>query len=235
MDDVQYLAQDWNNRNRIKGTHGAFWLIVPVRLKAASSRLLKDIPIAWEDWDSKKHWQKIHWRSLQSAYGGTPYWDTYAPFFEELYTRKPWKWLAELNERILCYLLEVLDIQVEFIRASSYGFQGYKSDLVLDHCRKLEADVCVLGVHGREYINEADFAREGVSVFYQNYQHPLYGQRFGEFVSHLSEVDLLFNYGPGSRSVLLSGNISKSDLITAVQQQRSRGVVLIDSLEQQVG
>ena len=124
MDDVQYLAQDWNNRNRIKGTHGAFWLIVPVRLKAASSRLLKDIPIAWEDWDSKKHWQKIHWRSLQSAYGGTPYWDTYAPFFEELYTRKPWKWLAELNERILCYLLEVLDIQVEFIRASSYGFQG---------------------------------------------------------------------------------------------------------------
>ena len=56
MDDVQYLQQDWNNRNRIKGPKGAFWLTVPVNLTAAASRLIKDIPIACQPWSSERHW-----------------------------------------------------------------------------------------------------------------------------------------------------------------------------------
>ena len=37
MDDVQYLSQDWNNRNFIKGSQGKVRLTVPVRLKASSA------------------------------------------------------------------------------------------------------------------------------------------------------------------------------------------------------
>ena len=226
MDDVQYLEQDWNNRNRIKNSHGAFWLTVPVRLKASPSKQLKDILIDWEGWGtSKHHWQRKHWRSLQMCYRGSPYWDTYAPFFEKLYTKKPWKWLVDVNEHVLHYLLDVLNIEVEFIRASSYGFEGDKSDLVLDHCCKLDANLCVLGMHGKDYLIEEDFINEGVSIYYQDYEHPRYEQRFGEFISHLSVVDLLFNCGPASRGILLSGNVSKADLVNAVNQQDGAGVI----------
>jgi predicted TIM-barrel fold metal-dependent hydrolase len=225
MDDVQYLEQDWNNRNRVKGPQGAFWLTVPVRLKDSPSKLLKDIRIASDGWGSKKHWQRLHWRSLQTCYSGALYWETYAPFFEELYTRKPWEWLVDVNKRMLHYLLDALGIEVEFVRASEYGFEGEKSDLVLDHCRKLEADVCVLGMHGRDYLVEEDFFKAGVSIYYQDYQHPRYNQRFGDFISHLTVVDLLFNCGPESRSVLLSGNVSPSALRVAARRQFKAGVV----------
>lgn len=32
MDDVQYLRQDWNNRNKIRTPGGWQWLTVPVAL-----------------------------------------------------------------------------------------------------------------------------------------------------------------------------------------------------------
>ena len=39
MDDVQYLSQDWNNRNRIKNPQGkAIWLTVPVNIKGSNLR-----------------------------------------------------------------------------------------------------------------------------------------------------------------------------------------------------
>lgn len=217
MDDVQYLKEDWNNRNRIKDSHGSIWLTVPVRLKDSKSHTLKDILIDWETHGSTKHhWQQKHWRSIQSCYGKAAYWDDYSPFFEELYLGKTWKWLSELNEHILRHLLDMLGIKTEFIVASEYGFEGYKSDLVLDHCLKLEADAVVLGTLGRDYVEEDGFLKKNISLYYQDYQHLRYPQRFGEFESHMSIIDLLFNCGSGSKRILLSGNVSKSQLLEAL-------------------
>jgi hypothetical protein len=232
MDDVQYLHQDWNNRNRIKGTHGTFWLTVPVRQKASVSNILKDIRIDSGGWDGKKHWQTKHWRSLQMCYGNTPYWDTHAPFFEDLYTAKPWEWLVDVNKHMLHYLLKTLDIRVEFIQASSYGFEGHKSDLVLDHCLKLDAEVCVLGTQGRDYLVEKDFIREGISIYYQDYQHPTYAQRFGAFASHLSIVDLLFNHGPESRKILESGNVLRPQLEAVARQDPATALTVEPAFEE---
>lgn len=231
MDDVQYLDKDWNNRNRIKGPQGPFWLTVPVRLKASATRLLKDIRIADDGWNSKNHWQKNHWKSIQSCYTRAPYWDNYAPFFEKLYTEHPWQWLSELNLVVLSHLLEIFDIRVDFHIASEIGFSGSKSDLVLDHCRKLQADICVLGMHGKDYLIERDFFQAGVFVHYQNYRHPQYPQRFGQFEPNLSVLDLLFNCGPESRDILLGGNMTKAALVRLAGQS-SGPCVLGESTDQ---
>lgn len=233
MDDVQYLEQDWNNRNRIKGPQGPFWLTVPVRLRASASRQLKDVALVADGWGSQGHWQAAHWRSLQSCYGKAHYWDLYAPFFEQLYTARPWHWLAELNEVILHYCLDTLSIRTEFIRASAAGFTGHKSDLVLDHCRRLGADVCVLGTLGRDYICTEDFHAAGVALYFQDYQHPTYPQRFGAFCPRLSVVDLLFNCGPRSRDILLGGNVTRED-ITAAAQRAGQPTVLQPELPAEV-
>ena len=216
MDDVQYLAQDWNNRNKIKGPQGTFWLTVPVKLKASPTMLLKDILIDGDAWHSKSHWQKAHWKSLQSCYAGAPFWNDHAPFLEQTYTVRPWKWLAELNEHMLRHFMDVLNLRPRFVKASEFGFEGAKSDLVLDHCRKLDGELCVLGGHGREYIEVDRFLAEGVSLHFQSYRHPEYRQRFGAFASHLSVVDLLCNHGPESRAVLLSGNVTRDDLLAGL-------------------
>jgi hypothetical protein len=214
MDDVQYLTQDWNNRNRIKGPHGAFWLTVPVA-RGSSSRLLRDVRIVEQRWPHRSHWQFEHWNSLQSCYRRAPYWHVYAPFFESLYTRRPWRWLTALNAAVLRYLIEALDISTRLIIASEADFSGRKSDLVLDHCRRYGAELCVLGGHGREYIIERDFEAAGVATHYQEYAHPSYPQRFGSFEAQLSVVDLLMNCGPESRQILLRDNPTREDLARA--------------------
>ena len=58
------------------------------------------------------------------------------------------------------------------------------------------------GSAGRNYIENNVFEREGISVIFQDYEHPFYPQLHGDFVSHLSIIDLLFNCGPGSLNIL---------------------------------
>lgn len=235
MDDVQYVHQDWHNRNRIKGPKGPFWLTVPVNGKASSSRLLKDILIDQGKWGSPRQWQMLHWRSLETCYRGAKHWDRYAPFFDRLYNSKPWKWLVELCEEVTHFMLQELDIQIEFIRASEYGFSGSKSDLVLDHCLKLEADLCVFGQLGRDYVQEDDFTRNSISVYYQNYLHPTYQQRFGEFVSNMSTVDLLFNCGSLAREIVTADNIRKEHLLEASKNLAEPGVVTMETINEEFG
>lgn len=209
MDDVQYLRQDWNNRNKIKGSHGAFWLTVPVSLKQSASELIKDIQISQDGWGSKKYWQNVHWNSIETCYRRAPHWARYADELQSIYLDQKWELLAPLNRRLLTFFLTALEIKVSVVCASEVGFDGTKSDLVLDHCKKLNGSFCVLGTHGRDYLEIDKFSDHGIGVYFQDYKHPEYDQLFGQFVSHLSALDLLFNCGPNSREVLLSGNISK--------------------------
>jgi len=214
MDDVQYLENDWNNRNKIKGSQGTFWLTAPVRLKASASRLLKDICLDSEgDITGKRHWQNTHWQSIQRTYKKSPFWNLYADAIEEMYTGRRWEMLADLNEYQLKLFIELLGISTRIVKATETGFTGAKSDLVLDHCRKLEGSLCVLGTFGREYLQEEDFFHQGVSIYYQDYHHPEYPQRFGDFAPFCSVLDLLFNCGPESLAILLKGNITKDNLI----------------------
>lgn len=221
MDDVQYLSQDWNNRNFIRGPQGKVRLTVPVRLKASSSDRLKDIRVAEAGWGGKSHWQNEHWKSLQACYARAPFWPDHAAFFESFYTARPWKWLAEMNWALLVHFLDVFDIRVRLVKASDEGFKGTKSNLVLDHCQRLSADVCVLGAQGRNYIVVDDFLADGISIHFQDFRHPIYRQRFDGFVSHLSACDLLFNHGPESRAILLSGNVTPSAIRAAVTPGRA--------------
>lgn len=214
MDDAQYLIQDWNNRNKIKGSNGEFWLTIPVSLKNSKTKKIMDIKINSEgEISSKKHWQIKHWLSIYNCYAKSKYWDMYAGYFENIYTQKKWEWLVDINMQMMLYFFDILDFKPEFIVSSEYKFEGYKSDLVLDHCIKLNGELCVLGTHGRNYIDENSFIEKGISIYYQSYIHPTYNQRFGSFVPNMSVIDLLFNEGPNSKNIILSGNITKQELL----------------------
>ncbi len=73
-------------------------------------------------------------------------------------------------------------------------------------CRALEAEVYLSGSHGRAYLDEGPFAEHGIEVRYQEFQHPVYPQRWGDFLSHMSTIDLLFNCGASSQEVIEAAN-----------------------------
>jgi hypothetical protein len=79
-------------------------------------------------------------------------------------------------------------------------------------CEQLHADAYIFGELGRNYANVEAFQTAGVQVIFQEYKHPVYAQQHGEFTSHLSVLDLLFNHGPRSREILMGGNISREEI-----------------------
>ncbi len=214
MDDVQYLEQDWNNRNKIKTSAGvAKWLSVPVDLKTSSSRVLKDIVISpEEDKSESKRWYSIHWATLQASYGKAPFFKDYKDFFESLYMGQRWTHLSALNLALLRQIFIWFSISAKIEIASELNFTKSKSDLVLEHAKKFNAKAVVTGIMGKDYIQTEDFKNQGVYVEFQDYQHPKYEQRFGEFVSHLAFVDLLFQHGPQAREICLGGNLTREQL-----------------------
>lgn len=208
FDQVQYLPYDWINRNKIKTAAGPIWLSVPVLHREHFNSRICDIKI-----DNARPWARKHWKSIQFAYSKAPHFKTYADFFEHTYLNCLWDKLVDLNYHLLLWFLKELDIRVSVERAGEYVFQGSKSNLVLDMCVKLEAKVFIFGALGRQYADIGSFERAGVTAIFQNYHHPVYPQQFGEFASHISIIDLLFNCGHSSKDILMSGNVCRADVL----------------------
>jgi WbqC-like protein family len=207
FNQVQYQIKDWNNRNRIKTTSGPIWLSVPVKKKSRLERKYTEIEI-----DNDQGWQRKHWSSLVFAYKKAPHFARYADAIEDFYKRE-WQTLVKLNEAMLRRFLELLAINVRFELMNDYRFQGAKSDLVLDMCKQVNADIYIFGAQGRDYADVESFTRAGIACYFQDYQHPEYPQLHGPFVSNLSVVDLLFNCGPNSLEILMSANITRGELV----------------------
>ncbi len=199
--EVQYVPKDYIQRNKIKMPmpHGPIWLTVPVLDKGYREKRISQMEI-----NNSLLWRRKHWGSIVASYKKAPYFDLYAPFLENTYERE-WKYLADLNEYLLKWLLDALGIKVRFLKASDFDFQGTKSDLVLNMCKQLGADYYIFGAMGRSYAKVEDFENAGTKVVFQEYKHPTYPQLHGDFVPYLSVIDLLFNCGPRSLEIVLSG------------------------------
>ena len=80
-----------------------------------------------------------------------------------------------------------------------------KTERLIDICRYFSADTFLEGDAGKNYVDETLFARAGVQLEFHGYQHPVYRQLHGDFIPHLSVIDLLFNHGRESLGILTHG------------------------------
>jgi len=206
FDIVQYQTKDYNNRNRIKTHSGDIWLSVPVESKNHFEKGVGDVRIV------QNGWQRKHFKSIQMAYQKAAYFNEYIGGLEAILIGQSFETLSALNFAMLGFLLECLEIKTPIVRASDYSFSGAKSELVLDMCRQLKADVYIFGAQGRHYADAGAFHAACVQPYFRDYHHPVYRQLYGEFRPYMSVIDLLFNEGPQGREILLSGNDIRADL-----------------------
>jgi hypothetical protein len=200
FDIVQYQKKDYNNRNLIKTHTGPIWLSVPVESKNHLQQIICDIRIIPDGWN------KRHIKSIRHSYLKAPFFKNYIDVLEEYLIGRKHVFLTELNSGMLSVFLGLLGIRVPVIRASDYDFVGKKSDLVLDMCIKLGSRDYIFGAQGNNYVDIQSFKQNNIRVYFQKYVHPVYSQINGPFVPYLSVIDLLFNVGPASRELILSGN-----------------------------
>lgn len=201
LDTTQFAKDDFQNRNRIKTKSGSSWLTVPVFKKGKSKQLIIEAEIS----DDRK-WRNRCWSLIYQNYREAPYFAEHKSFFEALYARK-WSKLVDLNITIIQYLAEQLGLKTKLITASELDIYEQGSTIVnLTICRSLGADVYLSGRYGKQYLDETQFAEHNIKVEYQDFQHPVYPQLWGEFLSHMSTIDLLFNCGASSLKIIAQAN-----------------------------
>ncbi|KPL12645.1 MAG: hypothetical protein AMS26_16815 [Bacteroides sp. SM23_62] len=172
-----YIKQSYRNRCNIMGANGILPLSVPVLKGQAHKTYVRDIRI-----DHDKKWQKLHWRSIESAYRHSPFFEFYMDEFVPFYEQK-FEFLIDLNAALLEVVLSALEIDntirysSKFIDVSDDDYADYRE--IIHPKRDLPSDPLF------------------VPVAYQQ----VFAERLG-FKANLSIIDLLFNEGPKARSVL---------------------------------
>src|SRR5438105_6905868 len=83
MDDLQYEAQNFQNRNRLKLNNGAQWLTVPLQRGPRDERIC-DKRISY-DQSSKENWQRRIYHTLCIHYGSAPFFRRYQAELEDAF------------------------------------------------------------------------------------------------------------------------------------------------------
>ena len=176
-----YHKQTFRNRALILTAQGPQPLTVPVVDGARSEKIrTSEIEI-----DYRQNWMHRHFRTLQTAYGASPYFGYYADYLQDIYAQKPTR-LWDLNLAFLHLLLRCLrwPLPLDFTTAYLAPAAGY-SPTLLDR-RDFLTPKNTLG--GAEPDSPS---------------HRPYLQVFGTaFVPGLSVLDLLFMQGPAAGQFL---------------------------------
>ncbi len=197
VDSIQFEKKWFQNRNKIRTNNGEVTLIVPVKTSGRYYQNICEVEI-----DNNLPWQYKHWKTITLAYKKAPYFDRYAPFFEEVY-KKEWKMLVDLNEYITRGMLDFFNIKKEMLRTSQLKTEGKKTDLLIDICKKTYADGYLSGTGGAHtYVQEESFKKAELLHAFQKFNHPVYPQIHGGFVPRMAAIDLLFNCGPQSGNII---------------------------------
>tara|TARA_B100001287_G_scaffold201217_1_gene170592 strand:- start:110 stop:520 length:411 start_codon:yes stop_codon:yes gene_type:complete len=116
-------------------------------------------------------WQKKHLMSIRSAYGSAPYFIYYFDDIKKIIERKH-KFLIDLNNEILSFLKDILNIKTELRNTDKY---------VKNYSKKI-----------------GDYRTEKISYKFNDYSQ-VFGNKFK---SNLSILDLIFNLGPESEGYI---------------------------------
>lgn len=204
LDDVQFNKKSWQQRNSIKGPNGRIWLTVPVFQKGNRFQEINKVSI-----NDQENWAKKHLKSLETSYAKSQYFDRYISVFRELY-HNDWEYLADLTIASIRTLMEQIGITTPLQLSSAMEISLTGNEKVVEICKNVGADELYDAAGAVEFIDAKIFEEAGVQVTFQEYHHPEYRQLHGQFVSHMSTVDLLFNEGPRSLDIICLGALNRT-------------------------
>jgi hypothetical protein len=194
LDDAQYVHRQWHNRNMIRTSQGSIWLSVPVNARSDSN--INEVKI-----DYGTNWPLTHKKSIKFNYSKARHFEKYWGLIEEFYAKK-FDLLLDLNMEIIRYIIKELGITTKTIFSSELKIKEKGSDRNLSICKALGADTYLSGTLGVNYLKVDDFTKNNISIQFQNFQHPVYGQCYDPFIPNMATIDLLFNEGENSIEIL---------------------------------
>jgi hypothetical protein len=200
LDSVQFAKRSWQQRNQIKTPQGAQWLTVPVATKGKREQLICEAEV-----EIASNFTRAHRKTIESNYAKAPAFKALDPILLACFER-PHTLLCDLNIGIIEHCRALLGIATPVMRSSQMKGRGAKADLLASLCVEVGAKEFISVLGSKDYLDKSSaFEEIGVPVRYFNYHHPEYPQLFGNFLSHMSVIDMLFNCGDKSADLIHSG------------------------------
>lgn len=170
-----YQKQSYRNRCTIANDRGLHTLSIPIKHngKYKGRNAYADVKI-----DNKYAWQRQHWRTLQTAYRTSPFFEFYEDEIAVLYTQE--------YESLLAYNLKTIEVACDCLQMTMP-----KAQTTIFH-KTLEQEL----IDGRQLID----AKREISVPMAPYVQ-VFDDRNG-FLKNLSILDLLFNEGTNALALL---------------------------------
>ena len=187
LDDVQFKKNEWQNRNKIKTPKGPAWLTVPVIHEFGQA--IREVKI-----NNTADWQRKSLATVSQSYGRAESFSQAASFLDTLFGRR-WDRLVDINLFTIEWISRRLGVGTPMKLSSELQVQGQATERLVNLCRALGAETYLAGAGGHDYMDLGLFERAGIQVRFQEYVHPVYKQLHGEFVSHLSAIDLILLEG----------------------------------------
>lgn len=195
-DEMQYTRRDWRNRNQIKTPQGLKWLSVPVLVKGKYHQKISETEIDGDGWASN------HWKSLEQNYRKAPYFSEISEWLYPLYSGS-YRYLSELNMAFIQEICAYLEISTLITSSAQYSLSGEKSERLANICVQAGGNEYISGPSARNYMDESVFITKGLKLSWFNYEgYEEYPQLWGDFIHHVTILDLLFNCGKDSRKFM---------------------------------
>ncbi len=176
-----YNKQSYRNRCTVYSANGLLDLIVPVVKNATPKIAITETEISYDT-----PWQKLHFKTIESAYRRSPFYEYYMDDLS-IFFEKRFRFLYDYNMQIMHTLFDLMKIPFRVRESSSYMEPGIGILDLRD------------GIHPKEKKQIPD-----ISYIAPHYTQ-VFADKFG-FKSDLSILDLLFNTGPEAKEHL---NIQK--------------------------
>lgn len=190
LNNAQFQRSSWHCRNRIALEGEATFLTVPVQ-RSGLSTTLEEVLI-----DYSRNWCKSHEGKIRQAYARTLGGPLVIEALISSWHARPER-LIDLNLNILKALAEILCIKTPWVKASSLGVVGKRSERLLEICTKLGAKHYLSPLGAEQYLEEDGFAKQSrISLHLQHFEPLPYAQfRATNFLPYMSVIDVIANMG----------------------------------------
>lgn len=190
LDVVQYpRGKSFAARNKIKTSNGVTFLTIPISIPKGEDGKVKYTDVKF----ANTKWKRKHLKTVELNYKKAKYFDEVFPIYRDVIGSA--KDFTAMNIELIKKISNYLNIDTKIILLSELLEKfGQKTQLIIDICKKLNANVYLSGTGGGRVYNEEDKLNDnGIELEYSKFQHPKYSQLWGGFESHLSIIDILFN------------------------------------------